>query len=292
MKKKMTFLFCHRKLNLIKDFLTLLGVFWLLIEVTSFFWEWFNEFSNKNLGLFIFILILTLLIAVKINFPKKEISREFKNLNNTIVKIEIGELLSKEGNIIIGSSDFFDTTTNNTTSIKRQIIDKFFNGAIQSLDSQIETSLNAQNIQGTQVSINEKPVGKRIRYDIGETANFSIPSNINIQVFISAICKIVYKGGVKTKEADIKMLTEALEKIWLTIRNNSNNKNIYIPILGAGITGLNMSKTTICQLIIVSFLINSKNNRIGKSLNIIIPERNYDPEMFSNLEIFIKSFSI
>lgn len=292
MIENLKYLFCIRKAHLIQEFLAFLGAFWLLIEITSFFWEWFNKFSNKNLVLFIIILILTLILVIKNNYPKKVISREFKNLNNIIVKIEIGELLNKEGNIIIGSSDFFDTTTNSTTSIKRQIIDKYFNGAIQSLDNQIETSLQSQNIHGTQVLPADKPNGKRVRYEIGDTAYFTIPSNTNIQVFISAICKVIYKGGVKSKEADIKMLTDALEKIWITIKNKNNNKNIYTPILGAGITGLNISKTTLCQLIIVSFLINSKNNKIGKSLNIIIPQRNYDPEMFHNLEIFINSFSI
>lgn len=288
-KKRFKYVFTNKLRKLIVNTLTALGLIWLLIEPTSFFIEPFNKFTSKNHYIFILIIIVSLFYGVIKSLPKIKVSKQFKNLGTT-VKIEIGELLEKDGNLIIGSSDYFDTSTSNTNSIKTQLISKYFKGAVNNLDSQIDSSLEEQNLLG--IENTSKTIGKSNKFDIGSTAVINIPSNEKIQVFLSVICKVVYIRSKKTKQSDYKMLNLALENIWTTIKNKNNNKDIYTPILGAGLTGLSFSKLTLSQLIITSFLLDSKSTKIGKSLTIVIPERNYSPEIFERLDDFIHSFEV
>lgn len=288
-KVRLLYVFKNQKKKLFVNSLACLGFLWLVIESTSFFIKPANEYISNNIWLLILILILSFCYGVFKSLPKTKISKQFRNLN-TAVKIEIGELLEKEGNLIIASSDYFDTTNSNTKSLKTQLINKYFNSAVKNLDSQIEDSLKEQNLIGKENK--DKTYGKAKQFNIGTTAIVNIPSNSNIQIFITVICKVVYEGSSKKKKSDLNMLKLALENIWATIKNRNNNGDIYTPILGAGVTGLSYSKLTLSQLIIISFLLNSKNNKIGKSLNIVVPLRNYSPELFERLDYFINSFEI
>jgi hypothetical protein len=281
----------EQKLKLLINFFGSIGVLWTIIECLSFLIQNFKDVTEGNAFVLIFVVITSIISSVIVTLPKRKICQNFKNLN-TSINVEIGNLLDKSGNIIIASSNYFDTKTSKTDSLKTQLIKKFFNNAVDHLDNLITESLNDQGIIGNEVEIQTKPKGKRIKYEIGTIADIQLPSDSNTKIFISVICEVIYNGQNKTKNSDFRMLSKALEELWKHVRNTNNDKDIYIPILGAGVTGLSLSKSTLIQLIVFSFLLNSKESKIGKSLNIVIPDNNYDPELFEEINSYVKTFKI
>jgi hypothetical protein len=288
---RLSYIFKEQKKKLIINFFSAIGVLWTSIECTSHLIKTFKTFSEDNIWVLIAVVIVSIIYAVVYTLPKRKIKQNFTNLN-TAVNIEIGNLLDKEGNVVIGSSNYFDTKTSKTDSLKTQLINKFFNNSVNHLDNLIDISLDQQGLIGQEVDIQEKPNGKRRKYEIGTTADITLPSKSNTNIFISVICEVVYNGQTKSKISDFRMLFKSLEETWKHIRRTNNNKDIYVPILGAGVTGLSLSKLTLIQLLVFSFLLNSKESKIGKSLNIIIPESNYDPELFQEIENYLKTFQI
>lgn len=281
----------EKKLKFLFIFFSSIGILWTLIECLSFLIKKFREATEGSILILILVTIISIIYSIIITLPKRKISQNFTNLN-TSINIEIGNLLEKSGNIIIASSDYFDTNTSKTDSLKTQLINKFFNNAVAHLDKLIEESLHIQGIIGSKVDVQTKPKGKRVKYEIGTVADVQLPSDPNTKIFISVICEVIYNGQNKSKKSDFRMLSKALEEIWKHIKNTNNDKNIYIPVIGAGVTGLSLSKSTLIQLIVFSFLLNSKESKIGKSLNIIIPENNYEPELFEEIGNYLKTFKI
>jgi hypothetical protein len=264
---------------------------WTIIECLSFLNADFKAATENNICILLIVLLISLISAIIISFPRQKISRRFENLN-TEINIEVGNLLDKKGHIIIASSNYFDTKTSKTDSLKTQLIKRYFNNAIDHLDQLINESLAEQGKTGREVNIQEKPKGKRIKHEVGTVVDIQLPSDNNTKIFISVICEVIYVGQTKTKKSDFRMLTKSLEETWSHIRNTNNNKDIYLPILGAGVTGLSLSKSTLIQLISFSYLLNSKESKIGKSLNIVIPESNYEPELFEEINNYLNTFKI
>jgi hypothetical protein len=279
------------KRKLLFSFFAAIGVLWTIIECSSYLSKKFRDFTENNLLILFLVIVTSIIYSIVATLPKRKICQNIKNLN-TSISIEVGDLLDKRGNLVIGSSNYFDTKTSRTDSLKTQLINRFFNNAVDHLDSLIMQSLENQGAIGTTVNTQTKPQGKTIKYNVGTTADIPLPSDPNTKIFISIICEVIYKGQAKSKVADYRMLFKSLEEIWKHIRNTNNNKEIYIPVLGAGVTGLSLSKLTLIQLIVFSFLLNSKESKIGKSLNIVIPDSNYDPELFYEVETYLKSFQI
>jgi hypothetical protein len=289
--KRISYIFKRKKLQALITFFSSVGVLWTIIECLSYLIEDFKTATENNIFVLIIVLLISIISTIIISLPKRKISNTFSNLN-TEINIVIGNLLDKKGHIIIASSNYFDTKTSKTDSLKTQLISKYFNNAVDHLDQLINRSLEEQNKIGIEVDIQEKPKGKRIKYEVGTVVDIQLPSDIETKIFISVICEVLYVGQTKSKKSDFRMLTKVLEETWNHIRNTNNNKDIYIPILGAGVTGLSLSKSTLIQLIVFSYLLNSKESKIGKSLNIVVPEKNYEPELFEEINNYIKTLKI
>ncbi len=291
LSSRLDYIFNERKLKLFFNFFGSVGVLWTIIECLSYLIQNFKNSTEGNIFVLLIVICVSLAYSITVTLPQMVISRNFTNLN-TSFRIEVGNLLDKSGNLIIASSNYFDTRTSKTQSLKTQLINKYFNNSIDLLDRLIQDNLNTQGITGKSVDVIEKPNGKRIKYEIGTVADIQLPSRPNTRIFITVICEIIYNGQIKSKRSDFRMLSKALEKTWEHIRNTNNDEDIYIPILGAGVTGLSLSKATLIQLIVFSFLLNSKERRIGKSLNIIIPDDNYDPKLFEEINNHIQTFKV
>lgn len=289
--KRISYIFKKKKLKASINFFSSIGLLWTAIEFLSFLIEDFKDATENNICVLLIVLLISLTSAIILSLPIRKISRRFENLS-TEINIEIGNLLDKKGHIIMASSNYFDTKTSKTDSLKTQLINRYFNNAIDHLDQLIIKSLAEQGKTGSEVDIQEKPKGKRIKYEVGTVADIQLPSEIDTKIFISVICEVFYVGQTKSKKSDFRMLTKSLEETWSHIRSTNNNKDIYLPILGAGVTGLSLSKSTLIQLISFSYLLNSKESKIGKSLNIVIPESNYDPELFEEINSYLNTFKI
>lgn len=158
---RIKYAFGNLKKRMASRFLAITGLFWTFIELSSFASDRIYCFTSKNVNFFLLSILVIAIITIIISLPRMKISKYFDNFY-TSINIIIGELLDKEGNIVIASSDYFDTTTSKTDSIKSQLINKYFAGATGHLDNEINKSLSAQKIEGELMSTEIKPIGKII----------------------------------------------------------------------------------------------------------------------------------
>ena len=276
LKEKFIYLFKSNWLSKFEYFLTALGTVWLSIEFPSFLIKDFANFINEN-SFTSFWMAISLSIAYSLirDWPITKKTKLFK-ASNTAICIKVGDIFDEEKNIVIGSSDYFDTNFRRTDiSLKSKMMDKYFNGNLSSLDNLISTSLSSQNISG-QIDLARSP-GKNVKYPIGTTAVIPVAQK---RFFLSIITNLINNSQGSTTEASPSKLNIALNAIWKQIKNEGRMEEIAIPVLGSGLSGITLSRLMIIQSIIMSYSIFAKDTRISKKLNIIISKKDYDPEDF------------
>lgn len=69
-------------------------------------------------------------------------------------------------------------------------------------------------------------------------------------------------------------------------------KEVSVPVLGSGLSGINLSNLMIIESIILSYAIHSKTSRISDKLSIIIPNDKYDPKDFHEICRFLDAIQI
>jgi hypothetical protein len=270
------------------SFLIAFGTIWLLIEFPSSHINNFKTFIDINANYILCVSIfISLLFGVFKIIPKKRIYKKFI-ASNTSIEIIIGDLFKDNVNILIGSSNYFDTNSNiSNSTLKSQLINRCFSGETKHLDELIESSLSVQNLSG--IFDESKPFGKKNKFPIGTTIR--IDQN-NRQIFMLIISELFFNGTNKHTSSTPDLLNTALYKFWNFYKTEGRMKEISIPVLGSGLARVNLSYRVLIQLIILSFITYSKSTRITEKLKIVVYEKDYNPEDFEELNKFVNSIDI
>ncbi|WP_299150339.1 macro domain-containing protein [uncultured Dokdonia sp.] len=230
-------------------------------------------------------LLLSFIISTIITIPKILIEKKFL-ASNTIICVKKGNLLLEKGNIAITSSNYFDLNKHkkSSNSIKQQLIKTDFKDNLEGINKLIEESLLRQGIKGKQNKKKEK--GKKIKYDIGTTAVVPVEHR---KILLVIMTKLNLKEGKKRTESNLEYLQKGLNSLWKLYDSEGNLEPLSIPVFGSGLSKISLSRLIFIQLIIMSYVSYARTRRITKRLNIVINEKNYNPEEFYQIEKFIKS---
>lgn len=156
------------------------------------------------------------------------------------------------------------------------------------IDELIERSLSRQEIEGE--DINTRPDnGKLIKYPTGTIAILPEKSRI---ILLTVISQLTFNGAEKHTKSSIAHLNAALQSIWKMARIKGAQRNIAMPILGSGLANINLSNLMILRIIVLSFLAESRNNKICDQLTIVVSENKYDPEDFNKIDRFLSEIAI
>ena len=289
LKKRITYFFKFQKTKMLSNFLIMFGGIWLCLEFPSFLSDNFLQFIKPFTNWILWISLFTSLIyAFIMSFPKMAYEKEFK-ASNTSIKIKVGDLINETCDIVVGTSDYFDTAydTQSNISLKSQVINRLFNSDKENVDRLIENSLQNQAIEGT---INqEKQIGKNKQYQIGTIA--ILPQN-NRKIYLTIITNLVFENQDKHTETSPEKYHIALNSLWNKIKVEGRKKEISIPVIGSGLSGLNLSNLILMQSAILSFVVFSKQTRITQKLNVVIKGDNYNPNDFEEIIKFLNKIQI
>lgn len=289
LQKRITYLFKFQKAKMLSNFLIMFGGIWLCLEFPSFLSDDFLQFIKPFTNWILFISLFTSLIyAFIMSFPIMEYEKEFK-ASNTSIKIKVGDLINESCDIVVGTSDYFDTAYDiqSNISLKSQVINRLFNSDKDNVDRLIENSLQNQAIEGT--INNEKQIGKNIQYQIGTIA---ILLQNNRKIYLTVITNLVFENQDKHTETNPEKFNVALNCLWNKIKVEGRKKEISIPVIGSGLSGLNLSNLILMQSAILSFVVFSKQTRITQKLNVVIKEDNYNPNDFEEIVKFLNTIQI
>lgn len=227
--------------------------------------------------------LASLVWAVIFLVPKKEMSRRL-SVPDVKITVRVGDLLQQDANLVIGVSDTFDTEKGDIikpSSLQGQFSARVYQDNISQLDQDIHNAL-----QGVPATLDShKTKGKNQRYPIGTVATLSVGTK---KYFCSAY---THMGNNLSVESDIKRLSISLEKLWDEIRIKGHYDKVAMAVVGADLGKIvNASHADLIKLIILSFVLASREKLVAPELIIVLRPSNVEKVNMLELHDYLRSF--
>lgn len=208
----------------ISKFFAVVGLLYLCVDLADAF-----NIYKKDQYSYYGLIILTVLALTYVLSTRRPLSRISYKIpqKDFAVEVLIGDLFKIPGEVIISTSSTFDTDMSAgliaVTSLQGQLATNYFNGQTTEIDRQIEASLSRE-----QFIINDKRPGKKKEYPIGTVARVQTH---NKNFYLVAMSHMDENGNALS---DLKMIDEALEKLWVNLASKAQVDDIVMPLMGTG----------------------------------------------------------
>ena len=201
-----------------------------MIEILSYFWSAFEDWSRGNLGLLIAIFLFGLLpIGVgRFLWKCRDMLSVSHRLDETDISIEIrvDDIFSLTGAFIISTNTTFDTDMSkgliSEESLQGQFTKKYYDGE-EYLDLDLGNVLKDQ-----ECIVDENKPKKQKRYAIGTVVKVFPKKQL---VYLVAIADLNQHGVASSSLDNVR---ESLRKLWSYIANQGGFDRLVMPILGTG----------------------------------------------------------
>ena len=242
-------------------FLMIFGGGWLLLEPAGLF------FPNKlELGWrgYVYLVLFSLLGTIVTRWPRPVIATKLSS-PDSLIELKIGDLFAEPANLVIGTNDVFDTELGDVIkplSVQGQFLTRVYQNDRAKLDADIETALGV--LQCPKTEDLDKKIGKRIRYPVGTTIALG---SVEQRYFLAAYGRM---GNDLKCESDADALWLALSNLWEEVRLKGQSMPIAMPIVGSDLARTNLPRMTLIRLILLSFVVASKNGYVSEKLTVVI----------------------
>jgi len=184
--------------------------------------------------------------------------------SSTSIEIVFGDIFLQDGVRAIGVSEFFETelgTPVSDKSLHGAFLKRHFSGYAESIDTQLATDLHKE--EPTEVAI--KACGKKLCYPIGTTALIRVNEERYILFALTKTnpenCKVY---------SDVELMWRALHRLWQRARVECNGHTLTLPLVGSGLSGLNLPTRDLLNLVILSAITESKAHEITQKIRIVL----------------------
>ncbi len=267
--------------KLASNFLQAFGLLAMLLGVAAAFWP--TEVGRFGGNGFCLMIIVSVAYALFASWPRFSHSRTFK-VPDMKVSVKIGDLLKEHGNVVIGMNDVFDTEIGRgiiaRSSLQGQFLERIYQNDRGKLDSDLQLSLSSQPLATTKDAA--KTVGKDERFPLGTVA---VLDHEGSKYFCVAYSNM---GTNLMATSDIGTIWSSLEKLWQAIRSHGEQARVVMPVIGADLSRVvGVSHDMLIELIISSFVINSRIQPITKEFTLVIHPSNLSKINFAEIRKFV-----
>jgi hypothetical protein len=242
--------------SIIADFVTGIGLFWLIVEMGSYSTSGRIDSFAKSINLFVFASILILVITLAKNKPKTVFSYKLRDKDN-FIEVKVGDAFSNSGSLVVPINDYFDVSLGGNVkkarSLQNKLITEFYLGKEEHLFTDISGKIDLSLLP----------------YEIGTT----IEVEQRDKLFYLLVNSKKMKNNRVESSADDFLLS--LSKLWTYIALESGrNSAITIPLISTNHGRItNINRTTAIKEIIESYIDTSKSLNIADKLIIsILPD--------------------
>ncbi len=183
--------------------------------------------------------------------------------------VVIGDLFKIPGQEVVSSNSTFDIDMQSglisRNSLQGQLAIQYFDGQTVEIDRQIEKSLEHESFVE-----NDKRPGKKKEYPIGTTARVTGHGK---EFYLFAMS---HMNESKTAYSDVKILDEALEKLWVNMAAKAEIGDIVIPAVGTGRGRVSLPRKKVVEKIAQSFADASRDTTFSNRLVIVIRPEDAD----------------
>ncbi len=261
------------------NFLVSVGVISGIIQVVTFSYTNLPSYGWKG---WFSVIIISVIIALFRAWPQTSFSESFSN-PDVKIGIKVGNIFDQSGHLVIGFSDTFDTEIGDVVSkdsMQGQFLVSMYENNQNKLDIDLDTLL--QNEESEEDV--KKTRGKNKRYKIGTVVALS---TLNRKFFCCAYSRM---GADLKATSDINSLWISLQNLWTKIRVEGEQKTIVMPVMGTNLARVpGISFKLPINLILLSFIINSRVETISKELVLIIREEDKEKVNLLEIQDFLKS---
>jgi len=250
-------------------FFAAMGVLYLCVDLA----DTFNVYKKTQYSYYglVILALLALAYVLSTRRPISRISYKVPQKDLT-VEVVIGDIFKIPGEVVVSTSSTFDTDMASgliaISSLQGQLATNYFNGQTVEIDRQIEASLEAESFV-----INESRPGKKKEYPIGTVAKVSAHSKNFYLVAMS------HMGPGRNAQSDLKMVDEALEKLWGNLASKAELGNIVMPLMGTGRGRVQYPRKKMIERIAQSFADGVSERAFSNKLVIVV--RPEDASRFS-----------
>lgn len=208
----------------IGKFFAVVGVLYLCVDLA----DAFNIYKKDRHSYYGLVILVFLALAYVLS-TRRPISRVCYKIpqRDFAVEVLIGDVFKIPGEVVISTSSTFDTDMSSgliaVTSLQGQLATNYFNGQTTEIDRQIEQSLSRD-----QFTVNDKRPCKKKQYPIGTVARVSAHSK---NFYLVAMSHMDESGNASS---DLKMIDEALERLWANLASKAETGDIVMPLMGTG----------------------------------------------------------
>lgn len=248
--------------NLIKNLIYILG---FSATLTSFYLTIYNPIADASAGtkflLLLVFMLVNLGIAIAISWPRSKIRIRITDTIN--LNIYYDDLFQQNGIIIIPVNEYFDTIVDgqiiSSSTVHGQFIKRIFGGNTGELQSLIKKELEKYEMKEI-VYRNGSNCGK---YPLGTTISVSKDGK---DYFLVALTRFDNFNKAESFNNDYQV---SLKSLLDYIHNNSQGKNINIPLIGAGQSGVKLTKQKLLEYLLFSLKLHD-NLTISGEVNIVL----------------------
>lgn len=259
---------------LMRASLVTFGGAWLVLEPAGLF---FPDAFEWGLGGYFGLIVVALVAGAWLSRPRSAIEQRIPP-TDVEVAIQVGNLLDQQGNVVIGVADTFDTSLEDEIisprSVQGQLLQNVFRGEQKRLDRFLaEALVNAQGDEDP-----SKAFGKTTRYPIGTVARIVLDDR---RLFLAAFTEMSSSlpPNVSSSVADLYV---ALARTWAAVDVGGQGEPVHVAVMGANLARIQLSKTLLIQLIVLSFLASGATQG-PKRLVVWVHERDEDTVDFAML---------
>ena len=234
---------------LIVGVFTIYGIIWAVLEPIMAIVPSVNV-SFSGWDRFIILISVSLVIGF---FSIKRPNKVKFRFQNTTVIIEFGDLFLQPGIRVVPVSQFMHELDVVSTSLQAIVIRRFVDDyeGMQGV-SKYEAALNeALSDKSAQKITRFEEKGVERFYPLGTSV---ILRHADESYLFFAVTKTELKGHIPPDNCDSSKLWTALRSMWDEARIQSRGKDINIPLIGSGMTGINLSPRRILELNLLSLL--------------------------------------
>jgi hypothetical protein len=250
----------------LKETLTAIGLLLGLYTGFAFFFHCMEEETVRKIFFFIIIFISIIYGRYK-TWKSEKIQFALPNTNTTI-EIVFGDLFTQDGLRVIPVNEFFDS------KIGRPVSDKSLHGILiknhlsgKTFDDEVDPHLNKIT---SAKNVSKKIDGKTKKYPIGTTVKITTDGDY----LLFALSET--KPDTCKAYCDVATMWKALEGLWEKARDESNGSPINVPLVGGGQSGMGLPPRNLLDIIILSAIRTTQQQRIAPKIRIILHENHFE----------------
>lgn len=266
-------------------FLLVIGVVWTIIEISTFFIADMETWFPKGYITFMLVIVFALIISFVRLFPAKKYTRKLSFID-TKITIIIGQMFDDhDSHYVIGFNNYFDTLAGDIVGIntlQNNFLKKIYNDDRSKLDAEIKQQLDNFD-PSVSTKIESKTLGNSVAYPLGTC--------ISIGEYKKRFFLLAYGhlgNDMKWRSTNKDVIWTSLNNLWMEVKNMGHGIPVAIPLIGSALGRSGLSRKETMNLIITSFILESKNNLLTKELRVYVRPEDLDTISWYEVRDLIK----